>query len=84
MACELPVVVSPVGMNAEVLEKGSVGFGAASERDWVDHLEVLLRNPELGFQMGRVGREVVLKNYSVDALAPQLAKILWRVTGRIL
>jgi glycosyltransferase involved in cell wall biosynthesis len=84
MACELPVVVSPIGMNAEVLEKGRVGFGAASERDWVDHLEVLHRNPELGFQMGRVGREVVLKNYSVDALAPQLAKTLWRVTGRIL
>jgi glycosyltransferase involved in cell wall biosynthesis len=84
MACGLPVVVTPVGMNADVLQEGRVGFGAASECDWVDHLDVLLRDPELALQMGRVGREVVLKKYSVDALAPQFAKILWRVTGRIL
>jgi glycosyltransferase involved in cell wall biosynthesis len=83
MACGLPVVVTPVGMNADVLQKGNVGFGAASERDWVDHLDVLLRDPELGFQMGKVGREVVLKNYSVNALAPQLAKILLRVARRL-
>jgi glycosyltransferase involved in cell wall biosynthesis len=84
MACGLPVVASPVGMNADILQKGSVGFGAASEGDWVDQLDVLLRNPELGFRMGRTGREVVSKNYSVEALAPRLAQILWAVTGRIL
>jgi glycosyltransferase involved in cell wall biosynthesis len=83
MACGLPVVVTPVGMNADVLQMGKVGFGAASERDWVDHLEVLLRNPEMGFQMGRVGREVVMQHFSIKALAPQLAKILLRVIGRI-
>jgi glycosyltransferase involved in cell wall biosynthesis len=83
MACGVPVVVSPVGMNAEVLEKGNVGLGATSESDWVAQVNGLLRNPERGFQMGRAGREVVLKNYSVEALAPQLAKILLRVGGRI-
>jgi glycosyltransferase involved in cell wall biosynthesis len=83
MACGVPVVVSPVGMNAEVLEKGNVGLGATSESDWVAQLNELLRNPERGFQMGRAGREVVLKNYSVEALVPQLAKILLDVAARI-
>jgi glycosyltransferase involved in cell wall biosynthesis len=83
MACGRPVVVTPLGMNADVLRKGNVGFGAASEDDWVDHLNLLLQKPELGSQMGMIGREVVLREYSIEALAPQLAKILLRVGGKI-
>ena len=31
MACAVPVVVSPVGMNADVLALGELGFGAATD-----------------------------------------------------
>jgi glycosyltransferase involved in cell wall biosynthesis len=82
MACGLPVVVSPVGMNAEVLAKGSVGFGPAGEQDWVESLSELLRNPQLRRQMGAMGREVVINNFSVEALVPQLARVLYRSTGK--
>lgn len=82
MACGLPVVVSPVGMNAEILEKGNVGFGPTSEREWVDNLSELLGNPELRSQMGRVGCEIVMKHYSLQALVPQLAKTLLHATGK--
>src|SRR5205807_7501247 len=70
MACGLPVVVSPVGMNAEVLKKGDIGFAASSESDWVEQLNLLLRDPDLRGRMGAMGRQVVVEHYSVEALAP--------------
>jgi glycosyltransferase involved in cell wall biosynthesis len=82
MACGLPVVVSPVGMNAEVLEQGSVGYAASNESEWVEHLDRLLRHPEMCSQMGAEGRKVILENYSVEALAPQMAKTLHGVSAK--
>ena len=34
MACELPVAVSNVGMNKEILEQSEVGIGIDSKFDW--------------------------------------------------
>jgi glycosyltransferase involved in cell wall biosynthesis len=79
MACGLPAVVSPVGMNAEVLRQGEVGLGARNLREWVDGLEILLRDPDLCARMGKTGRMVVEQDYSLEVLAPRLAKILFRV-----
>jgi glycosyltransferase involved in cell wall biosynthesis len=73
MACGVPAVVSPFGMNAEVLGKGPVGLGARSESDWVDAIESLLKDPARAKEMGRSGREAVLANYSLDVVAPVLA-----------
>ena len=76
MACGLPVVVSPVGMNVEVLKQGRIGFGPASEQDWVDALSELLSKPQLRMEMGKAGREIVIKHFSVEALVPELARVL--------
>jgi glycosyltransferase involved in cell wall biosynthesis len=76
MSCGIPVVVSRFGMNAEVLQKGDIGFGAAKPQDWVDALEALLVNQELRARMGRAGRAVVELHYSLEVLAPRLAKAL--------
>jgi glycosyltransferase involved in cell wall biosynthesis len=76
MACGIPVVASPFGMNAEVLAKGGVGFGAARPKDWVDALEALLTDANLRGRMGEAGRSVVSQHYSVEVLAPRLATIL--------
>jgi glycosyltransferase involved in cell wall biosynthesis len=82
MACGIPVVVSPIGMNAEVLEKGDVGFGALHTDDWIDGLDALLKDPDLRERMGACGREVVTRYYSVEILAPKLAEIILRVANR--
>lgn len=68
MSCEIPVVVSPVGMNSEILNKGNVGRGAAKSTEWVDHLVDLIENPALRIQLGINGRNVVLENYAVSKL----------------
>jgi Glycosyl transferases group 1 len=76
MSCGVPVVVSQFGMNAEVLQKGEIGFSATDRQDWVDALSELLASPELRARMGREGRAVAEQHYSVEVLAPRLAQIL--------
>lgn len=73
MACGVPAVVSPVGMNREVLAKGTAGLGPRTASDWIEALESLIRNPERAGQMGRTGRDVVIAHYSLDVVAPILA-----------
>ena len=81
MACGIPVVVSPFGMNAEVLSRGCVGLGAADNKCWLECLEILLDDAELRSQMGSEGRRVIEKHYSVDVLAPRLAETLLSVAA---
>lgn len=64
MACGKPVVVSPYGMNQEVLSGAEVGLGARSSEDWVDSITSLISNVSLRREMGMNGRKVVLDQYS--------------------
>jgi glycosyltransferase involved in cell wall biosynthesis len=81
MACGVPVVVSPVGMNNEVLALANVGFGPRSEQDWIDTISWLLDNPENAAQMGAAGRKTVEEHFSLDVLSPRLAEYLKRLAG---
>jgi len=76
MSCGLPVVVSPVGMNNEVLALGKAGFPAQTESDWVDALSWLLDNPDAAANMGKDGRRIIEENYSLSVLSPKLANYL--------
>lgn len=73
MACGLPVVVSPVGMNSQVLSLGFVGLGASNKNEWVDALVGLLGDEKQRVAMGKNGREIVANHFSVNVIAPQLA-----------
>ena len=81
MAAGLPVVVSPVGMNQDILKQGNVGLGASSENDWFAALDELYKNPALQIEMGNTGRAVVEKYYSADIVSKALAGILKKYVG---
>jgi glycosyltransferase involved in cell wall biosynthesis len=76
MACGVPAVVTPVGMNAEVLAKGPVGLGARTESEWVDAIESLLKDPGRASELGLRGRQVVLSHFSIGVVAPTIAGYL--------
>ena len=76
MACGIPVIATPAGMNAEVLAKGDFGLPARTTADWVDAVDFILKRPERACVMGSKGREIVLRDYSLEALAPRLASLL--------
>jgi glycosyltransferase involved in cell wall biosynthesis len=82
MAVGLPVVVSPVGMNVEVLNKGKIGLAADSEDDWYQALETLYKHEMLQREFGQAGRGVVEQYYSTDLVAQELARILLQAAGR--
>ncbi len=75
MAFEKPVVVSPVGMNKKILEQATVGFGPTNDRDWYDALEFLYKNRDTGIFLGKKGRKLVIEHYSVDVIAPKIARV---------
>lgn len=81
MALGLPTVVSPVGMNREVLARGDSGIAAASHDEWVDALRQLARDAALRARLGSTGRAVVEAHYDVPVVAVQLARVFEAVAG---
>jgi glycosyltransferase involved in cell wall biosynthesis len=76
MACAVPFVATPAGMNANVLGAGDAGLPARSSAEWVDAIEFLLRNREAAAAMGAAGRQIVIRDYSVSALTPRFADLI--------
>lgn len=76
MACGLPVVASPVGVNVDIVQDGCNGFLAVSTEAWVSALEKLLVNRELRTRMGKKGRALVEERYCLQVTAPRLADLL--------
>lgn len=82
MACGLPTVASPVGANLGVVLDGKTGFFAASDVDWIDRLECLLRDSELRRRLGARGRERVEAEYCIERTGPKLVQLLSTASGR--
>lgn len=76
MACGLPVVVSPVGMNADVLKLAYLGYGPTSLSEWCDMLMHLIVDEDARLQLGHNGRQIAVQEFSVAALTPKFAKYL--------
>jgi glycosyltransferase involved in cell wall biosynthesis len=75
MSLGRPTVLSPVGMNRELVRDGENGFLAADAGEWVDALDRLLSDPALAARIGEEGRRTVLRDYSLDVVARRLVAI---------
>ena len=73
LAAGLPVVASPVGVNAEM----TVGHGqtASSESEWVAALNTLLASADKRNALGKAGHDYVVANYSRQAWAKRYVDI---------
>ncbi|MGY0197644.1 glycosyltransferase family 4 protein [Leptothrix sp. BB-4] len=76
MSCGIPVVASDIGMNAELLREGSIGFGAIKPKDWSRSIEDLIYDPEERIRLGAIGRELVGRNYSIEVAARKWDSVL--------
>ena len=65
MALEIPAVVSPVGVNKEIIKHEQNGFFATSEQEWETVLTKLMNDDELQRKIGMAGRKTVEEYYSV-------------------
>jgi len=67
MALQIPCVMSPVGVNSEIVSDGINGFFAKDLTEWIAKISLLIENPELRIKIGAEARKSVEDNYSVKS-----------------
>lgn len=76
MACGLPVVASPVGVNCDIVADGRNGFLVTEADQWVAALERLITRPDLRQAFGQDGGSVVEARYSLRSQQDRVAATL--------
>jgi hypothetical protein len=83
MAQALPVVVSPVGLNADLVRDGINGFLANSSDMWLARLSELIQDLGLRTRLGQAAFEDVRAGYSTNFALPVLRDAIGlSVTGK--
>jgi glycosyltransferase involved in cell wall biosynthesis len=76
MGVGTPCVVSPVGMNATIIDHGVNGFLANSPQEWHDTLTRLITDPQLRQRMGMAARRTVEERYSHQCHYPAFRQVM--------
>ncbi len=69
-------VMSPVGVNTEIIRHGEDGFLPSTDAEWVETLSRLIEDAALRRRIGRAGRQSVIERYSVTRWERRLAELL--------
>lgn len=75
MACGVPVVASPVGVNTTIVREGANGLLASDLTEWRGSLLRLIDDPELRRAWGVNGRADVVREYSLESQAPRITEL---------
>jgi glycosyltransferase involved in cell wall biosynthesis len=82
MAAGVPVVASPVGVNADIVKDGENGLLASTPAQWAQALEALAADPGLRARLGDAGRATVEAGFSLPGGAEAVAKAYGFAAGR--
>ena len=80
MASSLPVITSPVGVNADYVVDGETGFHAESPGQWVAAARRLVDDVDLRRRMGALGRHRV-EPFDFAAIAPRFCDVVCAALG---
>jgi glycosyltransferase involved in cell wall biosynthesis len=67
MGLEIPTIMSPVGVNSDIIKDGVNGYLASAEEEWIKKLSLLIESTELRSKIGKAGRLTVIGHYSIEA-----------------
>lgn len=81
MAMGLPVVVSPVGMNREVVEDGVSGFFAETEDEWIARILQLAGDEKLRSRQGGAARAAVEREFALESVAARMVDFVEDLVG---
>jgi glycosyltransferase involved in cell wall biosynthesis len=65
MGLSIPTLMSPVGVNTDIVQNAENGFLSVTEDEWILHLSTLVEEDELRQKIGAAGRQTVIDRYSV-------------------
>ncbi|MCB0428591.1 MAG: glycosyltransferase family 4 protein [Flavobacteriales bacterium] len=82
MSMGIPAVMSPVGVNADIITDGVNGFLASSQQDWLEKLSRLIESETLRKQLGTAGRKTVEDRFSLQAIGPHYLELIDRLINR--
>lgn len=82
MGVGLPAVVSPIGVNRNIVTPGIDGDHATTDEEWLQALERLLRDDEVRRRMGAAAYRTVTSRFSAEAHAPRVAALLRVASGQ--
>ena len=71
LACGIPAVASGVGVNSNIVLHGKNGFIADTPTEWMQYLRNLIDDQEMRFEMGKKGRDHIVKEYSLEKTTNQ-------------
>ncbi|MFT5919757.1 MAG: glycosyltransferase involved in cell wall biosynthesis, partial [Granulosicoccus sp.] len=71
MALGIPAIVSPVGVNTQIVDDGVNGFVCDSSEEWRKTLRQVLENPQSLQQFSEQARRKIEANYSVVSNTPE-------------
>jgi glycosyltransferase involved in cell wall biosynthesis len=85
MACGVPVIASPVGVNVVIVEDGYSGYLAGDQDAWLVALRRLAADQNVRKTFGSRGRQLVEDHYCLHVVAPRLAKLFNEIcfSGRV-
>lgn len=81
MAAGIPTIMSPVGVNKEIIQDGENGFLASNTEEWADRLSRLIESVELRSKFATNGRKTVEEKYSVEANKEKYLEAMRSVLG---
>ena len=76
MSLSKPAVMSPVGVNPEIIQHGVNGFLANTTEEWFTCLSKLIDSSELRHKIGAEGRKTIEERYSVKSAQGKLLSML--------
>ena len=68
MSLKIPTIMSPVGVNRQIINNGVNGFLAKNNEEWIEKISLLVESEELRNKLGNEGRKTVESKYSVNAI----------------
>ena len=82
MALGIPCLMSPVGVNADIIQNSENGFLPVNDDEWFRDLSLLIDNHALRDRIGMAGRQTIEERYSVDAWKATYLRYFNEVSGR--
>jgi len=82
MALGIPPVVSPVGVNTEIVQDNVNGVVAGTEDEWIEKLSSLLTSAALRKRLGQKARKTVEERYSARVVAPRVFEVFQKALSR--
>lgn len=76
MAMGIPVVMSPVGLNKEIINHGENGFLCDTDEEWFSCISSLIEDKTLWNKFSENGKKTVLNSYSVKVYKNEILEML--------